>query len=343
MARFPVFDADGHIVETDDQLAPYLEGPFKNRTRSLGFYPRDGWDRKLGDRLGQSVSDARKWIEVMDQTGLETAVLFPTNGLFIGFHRDPDFAAALCKAYNSFVVEKFCQTSPRLKAVAMLPPQNPGFAVEELRRAVTTHPGIVGGMLAADGPHLLGRPEYHPLYEEAQRLQTAIAIHGSGSHLGGAGVEMFSRFIQTHTVSHPFAQMRQVTSVIFEGVPEKSPNLRIAFLEAGVTWAPYWLDRMDEEFHKRGEVEAPVLKKKPSEYVKQGKIYFSCEAGESLLGHALDFVGEDRVVYASDFPHWDAEFPENIEELLERKDLTDRAKKKVLYENGRVLYGIQSM
>lgn len=339
MATIPVFDADGHIIEKDDQLAPYLEGPFKSRSRSRAFYPWDGWDRNLGNTLGDTVSEAKKWLELMDKTGLETTVLFPTNGLFIGIHRDSAFAAALCKAYNTFVAENFCRQNPRLKAVAMLPPQNPAFAVEELRRGVKEL-GLVGAMLAADGPHLLGRPEYHPVYEEAERLGTTVTIHGSGSHMGGAGVDFFDRFIQAHTVSHPFAQMRQVTSVLFEGVPEKFPQLKIAFLEAGITWVPYWLDRMDEEFHKRGKVEAPLLKKKPSEYVKRGNIYFSCEAGESLLGTAVSWVGEDRVVYASDFPHWDAEFPESIAELLERKDLSERAKKKILYDNGRALYGL---
>jgi predicted TIM-barrel fold metal-dependent hydrolase len=131
--------------------------------------------------------------------------------------------------------------------------------------------------------------------------------------------------------------MRQITSIVFEGVPERFPDLRIAFLEAGAGWAPYWMERMDDEYAKRA-VEAPALKKKPSDYVRSGKIYFSCEADEWLLPQALKLVGENQIVYASDFPHWDNSFPGNIDEIRERGDLTDAQKRKVLADNCRRLY-----
>src|SRR5213083_2768534 len=116
----------------------------------------------------------------------------------------------------------------------------------------------------------------------AQELKRAVRELGHG----GAGVDLFPRFIQAHTCSHPFGQMRQLTSIVFEGIPERFPDLRLAFLEAGAGWAPYWMERMDDEYDKRGEVEAPALRKKPSDYVRSGKIYFSCEADEWLLPQA---------------------------------------------------------
>jgi len=196
-------------------------------------------------------------------------------------------------------------------------------------------------MLAADGSHVLGDERFTPIYEEAQRLDVMLAVHASGSHLGGAGVDLFPRFIQAHTCSHPFGQMRQLTSIVFEGIPERFPDLRIAFLEAGAGWAPYWMERMDDEYDKRGEVEAPLLKKKPSDYVRSGKIYFSCEADEWLLPQALERVGENQIVYASDFPHWDHSFPGSIDEIRDRRDLTDTQKRKVLADNCRRLYKLQ--
>src|SRR3989442_9584107 len=126
-----------------------------------------------------------------------------------------------------------------------------------------------------------------------------LAVHASGSHLGGAGVDLFPRFIQAHTCSHPFGQMRQLTSIVFEGIPERFPDLRIAFLEAGAGWAPYWMERVDDEYDKRGEVEGPVLKNKPRDYLRSGNIYFSCAANEWLLHPALAPVSEKQNLFPS--------------------------------------------
>ncbi len=332
-----VLDADGHVTETTEQVAKYLDEPYRRRPLTFPFYPWDGWDRRMLGRLGDWVGDAATWLKALDQGGVEATVLYPTLGLFMSFLKDREWAVALCRAYNSLLSEEFIRVSPRLKAVALLPIQDPEAAAVELRRAVREL-GCIGGMLAADGSHLLGDPRFTPIYDEAQRLDVMLAIHASGSHLGGAGVELFPRFIQAHTVSHPFGQMRQLTSIIFEGIPERFPRLRLAFLEAGCGWVPYWMERMDDEYAKRGAAEAPALKKKPSEYVRGGTLYFSCEADEWLLPQALRLIGENQVVYASDFPHWDHDYPESVEEIQKRGDLTDTQKRKILADNARRLY-----
>ncbi|HME92825.1 MAG TPA: amidohydrolase family protein, partial [Methylomirabilota bacterium] len=200
--------------------------------------------------------------------------------------------------------------------------------------------GLCGAMLSADGGHLLGDSRYADVYEEAQRLDVMLGIHASGSHLGGAGVDLFPAFIQAHTCSHAFGQMRQLTSVIFEGIPERFPRLRLAFLEAGCGWAPYWMERMDDEYAKRA-AEAPALKRKPSDYVRGGSIFFSCEADEWLLPQALKLVGENQVVYASDFPHWDHSYPASLDEIRERGDISDGQKRKLFADNARRLYGLK--
>ena len=332
-----VLDADGHVTESYEQLAKYLDEPYRRRPLTFPWYAADGWDRRLVDKFHDWAGNAKQWLEALDRGGMEQVVLFPTLGLFMSFLKDREWAVRLCGAYNTLLYEEFIRVSPRLKAVALLPVQDPEAAAKELRRAVREL-GHVGGMLAADGSHVLGDARFTPIYEEAQRLDVMLGIHASGSHLGGAGVDLFPAFIQAHTCSHPFGQMRQLTSIVFEGIPERFPDLRIAFLEAGAGWAPYWMERMDDEYAKRGEVEAPALRKKPSDYVRSGKIYFSCEADEWLLPQALKHVGEDQIVYASDFPHWDHSFPGSIDEIRNRGDLTDTQKKKVLADNCRRLY-----
>jgi hypothetical protein len=97
------------------------------------------------------------------------------------------------------------------------------------------------------------------------------------------------------------------------------------------------MERMDDEYAKRAP-EAPALKKKPSEYCRSGNIYFSCEADEWLLPQAVKLIGENQIVYASDFPHWDHSWPASIDEIRERGDLNDSQKQKILADNARRLY-----
>jgi hypothetical protein len=338
MPEHAILDADGHVTESPEQVARYLDEPYRRRPLNFSIYPADGWDRRLLGTLGELASDADSWLRALDKGGMELSVLYPTMGLFVSFLRDRAWAVALCRAYNTYLHETFVKVTPRLKAVALLPVQDPEAAAVELRRAVREL-GLSGAMLAADGTHLLGDQRFDPVYAEAERLGVMLGVHASGSHLGGAGVDLFPRFIQAHTVSHPFGQMRQLTSMIFEGVPERYPALRLAFLEAGAGWAPYWMERMDDEFDKRGAAEAPALRKRPSEYVRGGNIYFSCEADEWLLPQALKLVGEGQVVYASDYPHWDNSYPGSLEEIVNRGDLSEGQKRKILADNCRRLYG----
>ena len=338
MASIPIVDADGHVIETNEQVSKYLDEPLRRRPLSFSLYPQDGWDRRLLGTLGDAGSTADQWLKALDRGGMERTVLYPTLGLFLSFLKDRAWAVAICRAYNTFLHEEFVKRSDRLHAVALLPVQDPEAAAAELERSVRQL-GLKGAMLAADGNHVLGDARFAPIYEMAQRPDVMVGIHASGSSLGGAGVDLFPQFIQAHTCSHAFGQMRQLTSIVFEGIPERFPDLRIAFLEAGCGWAPYWTERMDDEYAKRSS-EAPALKKKPSEYIRSGKIYFSCEADEWLLGPAVKLIGENQIVYASDFPHWDHSYPASIDEIRDRGDLTDLQKRKILGENARRLYGL---
>jgi uncharacterized protein len=323
-----IFDADGHITESQDQVAKYLDDPYRQRAVSYGgLYPADGWDRRMLGTLGERGGDAPTWLAAMDRGGVEHSVLYPTLGLFMSFIRDSNWQVQICRAYNRMLHEEFITQSPRLHAVALLPIIDADAAAAELRNAVKNY-GCSGGMLSADGGHLLGDKRFDPVYAEAQSLGVMLGIHG------------FPSFIETHTCSHAFGQMRQLTSTVFSGVFERFPKLTMAFLEAGCGWAPYWAERMDDEYAKR-KAEAPACKKTPSEYIRSGRIYFSCEADEWLMPQAMKLIGDNQIVWASDFPHWDHSFPGSIDEIKNRGDLSDTQKQKLLNDNGRRLYGIK--
>ena len=331
-------DADGHIRDTEALLRPFLEAPYNKRPRLGMGGSSDGYDNTIGLTLGTRVVDAEVWLDALDRGHLEQSVLYPTGSLGAGWLREPDFAVAMSRAYNNFLSEAYMKTSPRFRGVALLSPQDPAEAAKELRRCVNDL-GMVGGTLP-EGPYLYGERKFDPIYEEAQRLDVPIAIHGSGRIHGMIEEYMFDDFIQVHSIGHPFTQMKQFVSIVFEGVPERYPNLRLAFLEAGCGWAVYMLDRMDERYHMRAHAEAPVLTKSPSEYVADGNIYISLEADERLFTETMRILGDDIFVYASDFPHWDAEFPGNIENLMQRTDITEEQRAKVTRENAINLYGL---
>jgi predicted TIM-barrel fold metal-dependent hydrolase len=130
--------------------------------------------------------------------------------------------------------------------------------------------------------------------------------------------------------------MFAAATIVCGGVLERFPRLRVALLEAGSAWGPYLFDRLDEHYEKRPH-EMPLLTKRPSEYLHDGRIVVSCE-GERFLPHALAGLGEHTVAFASDYPHWDSEFPNTVRNISDRDDLTDDQKRAVLGGNALRLY-----
>ena len=345
MSTIDIIDADGHVTESGEQLAQFIDPAYRDYGPSSGsrtYYPTDAWDRSVRGTLGENAGTAKAWLEALDRGGVESAVLYPTAGLGIGWIREPDFAVALCRAYNDFFRHEFTSSSPRLRGVALLPLQDPTAAVAELRRA-RQELGVVGAMLPAIGLRQpLGHRDFWPIYAEAERLDCMVAVHATvrGPHAFGA--DQFDSFIEVHTLSHAFAQMSQTTSMVLQGVFEEFPRLRVGFMEAGCTWAPYWLGRLDEEWEKRGALEAPRCRRKPSEYLTSDHVFYPAEASEWLLGPAMEKLGHAGIFYASDWPHWDNEFPKNIAEMQHRRDLTDEMKRTVLAGTARRLYGLEA-
>lgn len=329
-----VIDADGHAMDYEELYRDYLDEPFRKRST---LYPMETYDRRLGGTLGKSGHEVKERLADMDIAGIEHSVLYPTFGLFIGKIREPDYALALCRAYNDWVTDHCAESGGRLSAVALLPPTGEAAAAE-LNRAVTKH-GHLSAMLPAHGHQKsFGSSEFFPLYEEAQRLDVPLAIHASGGDEPGS--EMFDSFICVHTCGHPLALMRQITAVIFNGIFERFPSLRLGFLEAGVGWIPYWMERMDEEYEKRA-VEAPNLKVKPSEHIRGEQIFFSCEPDEEMIAYTVERIGENKIMFASDYPHWDMHYPDCVGPIRDRKDLSDSAKQAILGRNAQRFYRME--
>ena len=343
-AAYPIIDADGHVLEKDVELAEFLEGPYREmrRNETYGFFPSlDGWHRGFSAPGKESEVPAARWLEFLDELGVQLSVLYPTGGLALGLIQDHNWACAVARAYNSWVSERYTGESPRLKAVALLPVQAPEEAAKELRRAKEL--GMVAGLLpAVTVMHKgYGHRDFDPIYQEAERLGMPLAVHGAPSR--GMGFDFFDKFIQVHTLEHPFAILIQFTHMVYEGVFERFPRLRVAFLEAGSGWLPYMMDRMDEEFEKPHRAGAPLLKKKPSDYIRSGQVWTTCEVEERALIQVLRQFNPRCVMWPSDYPHERQPhmFKRDIPEFLERADLSDEEKRLILYDNPKKFYGLE--
>jgi predicted TIM-barrel fold metal-dependent hydrolase len=140
-------------------------------------------------------------------------------------------------------------------------------------------------------------------------------------------------------MAHPFEQMIATLCVVAGGLLERFPRLKFAFMEAGCGWVPYWMERLDEHFEFL-QPTVPWLTKRPSEYMKSGQMFYAFEMEEKMLPYVAEFVGAERLVFATDYNHSDSKFPHTVEEVMERKDISDALKTKIIGENAAKLYSL---
>jgi len=342
---YPVIDADGHVMEKDSELHDFLEGRHRGlpRFETYSYFPSlDGWHRGSSVPGKDADVPASRWVEFLDELGINLSVLYPTAGLALGLIQSPDWACMVARAYNSWISAKYSRASKRLKPVALLPVHDPQEAARELRRS-KAELGLVAGLLPAMTVLNKGYGHRHfdLIYKEAEALDFPLAVHGAPSR--GLGFDFFDKFIQVHTLEHPFAILIQFTNMIFEGVFERFPKLRVVFLEAGSGWLPYMMDRMDEEFEKPYRFQAPLLKKKPSEYIRSGQIWVTCEVEEQSLPQVMKQFNPRCVMWPSDYPHerLPEMFKHDIPQLLARADLSAEQKRWILYDNPKDFYRLE--
>jgi uncharacterized protein len=355
-----VIDSDGHMVEPPDLWDTYIDPSFYDR-RPIGdaegfgltvdgqHLPRlSKAKRKPGPATSDILARNREpaaFIDVMDSEGIETMVLYPSRGLFAAAFTDmdDDLSAAICRAYNRWLHD-FCALNPaRLHGVALGALHAPSKMCEEVMyaskelglRAMTVRPNPYRGRSLCDSA-------YDEFYAACAEVGTALAIHeGYGAMMETAGTERFESHALRHALSHPFEQMAAVMAFTSGGVMERHPDLRVAFLEAGGTWLPYWLHRLDEHWEKHvvyGD-DVPELTQKPSDYFRrQGWIGF--ETDEPTLRSLVDYIGVDRLLWATDFPHVDATYPGMVDKLFKSDVFSPDELRAIAQDNPSAFYGL---
>lgn len=183
-----------------------------------------------------------------------------------------------------------------------------------------------------------------PFYAEVQDLGVPLTFPEGGSgHRRTLSSYRYDHYILTHVISHVFEQMAACANMIVGGVFDRFPRLQVAYLESGSAWLPFWLDRMDEHLERLHHL-APSLTMKPSDYFRRN-CWISCDPDERTLAATIDLIGidlsgDDKIVWASDYPHLDAREGPVKKFFATQKKLTEANFRAILQDNPRRLYGL---
>ncbi|MCH7606680.1 MAG: amidohydrolase family protein, partial [Chloroflexi bacterium] len=227
----------------------------------------------------------------------------------------------------------------------IVPQHDAGLAAQEARRSVQEL-GAVGIVLLPTpvaGKHVHD-PEFDVLWSELERLGVPACFHGtsgavSKEYLGTRLVDHPGYRTLSHATVFPLELMVAMGSMILGGVLERFPGLKVAFLEGNCSWLPWWLYRLDDQWSKFGAGEPVHLNEKPSVYF-QRQCYISIDPDEHLAADMLKRLGDDNVVFSTDYPHPDSAFPHAVEELLALEGISPESKRKILWDNCARLYGL---
>jgi predicted TIM-barrel fold metal-dependent hydrolase len=254
-------------------------------------------------------------------------------GLLFGGIEQVDILAALCRAYNNWASD-FCSTAPdRLLAPVLVPQRDVEESLVEVRRAMGK-PGIRGVFLRPNpiNGRTLDDPAWEPLWSLLEESDSPLVVHeGTAQNLPQTGLDRYDNFLFRHMISHPVEQMMALLSLICGRVLERHPRLRVVIVEAGCGWVPYWIERMDHHMEEWGHASAP-LQLLPSEYFKR-QCYVSADAEEEMIPAVVSCIGDENILFSTDYPHPDHPFKGITERLSTRPDLSEESKARILGGN----------
>lgn len=362
---FKIIDGDGHMQEPLNIWECYLEPEHRERIKVVGAIGRIFHEiapceavpeGTIGNRPQSAFADVQKrygeayeswWsldtrLHDMDSEGIDIMVGFPTNGFLATRPSivDSNFQAALTRAYNRWAAD-YCRGAPeRVKFVAMVSLLDVPAAVAEIER-VAGVPGIAAVMLPDRGGDLMWNdPALDPVWSALVHADLAACFHGGTSQFS-----MFGPWTRgglaavSHSLSFPVDAMIAMGSMIFGGILERHPTLRVGFYEANAGWLPWWLGRMDDHAVGRqsGFSYGSSLTKSPTEYFRE-QCFIAADVDEPRLLEVVDVLKGDNIVFNTDYPHPDAPYPGAVDTFLSR-GLRDNEAEKILWSNPVRLYG----
>lgn len=345
-----VVDVDAHFFEPLQDFSNYLDEPWKSRfsgaTRGR-FIPGSTGDRWVGGRIMRNVTSypqkdmtPEEIPSVMKHVGLDKIVLLPNKMLSFGKLSSDEIAVPLANGFIDYMLDKVVDPSEGIYTMLVAPFHDPEESVALIDR-VADEKGVVALCLVTAGPEPpLGDRRYDPIYEACNDRNFPVVFHAGGSSVDSFFIRGYRKFLETHTLGFLWNNMAQIVSLVVQGVPEKYPNLDIVFQESGIFWVPLMMHRLDAEYMKR-QSEAPLLTKKPSKYMQE--FYYGTQPLEEpdnpeYLKQIIDMIGgPERLMYASDYPHWDYDRPSVITDM---NFLSDSEQGMILGKTAERIFGI---
>jgi len=253
---------------------------------------------------------------------------------------NPELSAALCRAANHWQEEVWLSASPALRASIVVPYEYPELAVAEIGRWAGRK-GFVQVLLLSRTAEPLGNRRYWPIYAAAEEAGLPVAVHAFGYGGGPITSSGWPSFYIEEMTGHAQSCQAGLSSLVIEGVFERFPKLKLLMVEAGFAWAPSLAWRLDKTWRTL-RAETPHLTMAPSEYIRR-QVWWTTQPMEEPepREHLLDtigWIGWDRLLFATDYPHWDYDDPAHALPLK----LTPTQRQQFFFENARAVYGLDA-
>jgi len=360
---FPIIDVDCHHYENESmaEIVQFIEDPVIRHTGMMysrggtgaqtpllpgvvGYqdiagrvtrYPLRKLDQTPADGKHRDVHLSLKW---MDAMGVDYVCLFPTPMLLLGLHPQAEIEVAMSRAYNRWLTEVLMPQDKRIKTMLYLPFNDPD-ASYKMVKDFGDRPGVVGFMVVSTRYKPVHDNAYMKTYRLIEEMGKPLAFHAS-YNWNDQMISNTNRFLVAHALGFTLFNVLHCANWIVNALPERFPKLKVIWIESGLAWVPWVMQRLDNDYKMRSS-EAPGLKRLPSEYMQD--MFYSSQPMEvpddlSILECTFKMIkAETQLLWCSDYPHWDMDVPSVIYDL---PFLSEKAKRNILGENSRKLFNI---
>jgi predicted TIM-barrel fold metal-dependent hydrolase len=357
--KFPIIDVDSHHYELESigEILEYMDDPVLQQlamtaglsSKGTGVLPSGVGYQEMGGRamryalrriekadrdVHRDISLTRRW---MDAIGTDIAIIFPSPMLQLGLHPQVEVEVALARAYNRWLVERVLAHEARIRSMLYLPFNDPDASLRMVKE-MAGKPGVVGFMVTAARYRPIHHNSYMRTYAMLEEMGLPLAFH-AGYNWNDQGMATMNKFISVHALGFVFHNMVHLTNWIVNGLPERFPKLKVIWVESGLAWLPFLMQRLDNEYMMRSS-EAPALKRRPSEYMRE--MFFTSQPMEMTDLIALEntfrmIKAETQLLYSSDYPHWDFDLPSVIYDL---PFVSEQAKRNILGGNAMRVFNL---
>jgi uncharacterized protein len=334
-----IVDVDAHHYENEhyNEFLPFMENDvFKQlvttgrRAGRQGLMPTGVGYQDMGGRVtrypmrGSEKTDstgAHRDIQLghrwMDAMSVDYSCLFPTGMLNIGMHPQKEMEHELCWAYNRWLTEKVMpESGGRFFSMLCLPFNDPDQALRHVE-TFGDRKGVGGFMVTTVRSHMaVNDNSLMKVYRAIEERGLVLSFH-SGPNWGEPIYKSCNRFLSVHALGFTWYNVLHLTNWVINGMGERFPKLSVIWIESGLAWVPFLMQRLDHEYMLRPS-EAPLLKKLPSDYMRD--MYYSSQPMERVDMKAMECTfrminAETQLLYSSDYPHWDFDLPSTIYDL----------------------------